>query len=51
LYAEFNDQVNEIHLHDVGVDGVEVERREMLNAEWPSFNWDSTAPSDDREED
>lgn len=51
LYAEFNDQVNEIHLHDIGADGVEVERREMLNAEWPSFNWDSTSPADDREED
>ena len=46
LFAEFNDQVNEIHLHDVGADGVKVERREMLNAEWPSFEWDSSTPAD-----
>lgn len=51
LFAEFNDQVNEIHLHDVGADGIEVERREMLNAEWPSFEWDSSTPAPEPDKD
>lgn len=42
----FDDQVNEVHLHDVLTGGVAVERREMLNAEWPSLDWDSSAPAD-----
>ena len=46
LFNEFEDQVNEVHLHDILPDGAPVERREMLNAEWPSVEWDSAAPAD-----
>ena len=45
LFHEFEDQVNEVHLHDILFDGTAVERREMLNVEWPSFEWNSSAPS------
>jgi len=51
LFAEYSDQVNEIHLHDVRTDGTKVERREMLNAEWPSFEWDSSTPADSGSDD
>jgi hypothetical protein len=51
LFSEFEDQVNEVHLHDVGTNRVEVERREMLNADWPSFEWDSAAPAPSSDED
>jgi hypothetical protein len=45
LFDVFEDQVNEVHLHDTGSDGVQTERREMLNREWPSVAWDGSEPS------
>lgn len=40
FFAEFEDQVNEIHLHDALPAGPAAERREMLNVDFPSFQWE-----------
>ena len=50
LFDVFEDQVNEVHLHDTGMNGGTTERREMLNRELPSVTWDASAaslPNDD----
>ena len=40
LFAEFDDQVNEVHLHAFDSLGQEKEKREMLTRDMPGFSWD-----------
>ena len=40
LFAEFDDQVNEVHLHAFDSLGQEKEKREMLTRDMPAFSWD-----------
>ena len=40
FFAEFEDQVNESHLHDALPAGQATERREMLNVDFQSFQWE-----------
>ena len=40
LFAEFDDQVNEVHLHALDTLGQEKEKREMLTRDMPAFLWD-----------
>ena len=40
LFAEFDDQVNEVHLHALDSLGEEKEKREMLTRDMPAFLWD-----------
>ena len=41
FFNEFSDQVNEVHIHGMTVEGETVDRREMLNWELPTLVWDS----------
>jgi hypothetical protein len=40
FFAEFDDQVNEVHLHTFDSLGQEKEKREMLTRDMPAFLWD-----------
>lgn len=47
LFAEFDDQVNEVHLHAFDSLGIEKEKREMLTRDMPAFAWDLTLERDE----
>ena len=51
FFPEFGDQVNEMHLHSVGLEGTPLEKRDMLNWEWSSFVWDPQRPEEDPDHD
>ena len=47
LFAEFDDQVNEVHLHAFDSLGIGQERREILTRDMPAFAWDLNLERDE----
>ena len=47
LFEQFDDQVNEVHLHAFDSLGKAQEKREMLTRDMPSFSWDANREPDE----
>ena len=47
LFEQFDDQVNEVHLHAFDSLGKAQEKREMLTRDMPSFSWDANHEPDE----
>ena len=47
LFTEFDDQVNEVHLHAFDSLGIEHEKREMLTRDMPAFVWNLSLERDE----
>ena len=47
LFAEFDDQVNEVHLHAFDSLGMGQEKREMLSRDMPDFTWEPNLERDE----